>query len=113
MKGGNSMKTKTTETTKSSKKSPSNSYENYDAQLNEWAMRMGEFKTKLSALSAELQSEAAEKVLLLEAKYEDATDKMNDLKTMGLSAKDELKTGFEKAWKELLHAFDAAKKNFH
>jgi chromosome segregation ATPase len=109
------MKTKNTESKKSFKKvpPPTNSYENYDSQLNEWSQKLEEFKSKLTKLSAELQLEASQKIERLEKKYEDASEKMNDLKSKGLSAKDEVKTGFEKAWKELLQAFDAARKTFH
>ena len=92
---------------------PSNSYENYDAQLNEWSQKLGEFRSKLTRLSEELQLEATQKVERLEKKYEEATEKVNELKSKGLNAKDEVKIGFEKAWKELLQAFEAAKNTFH
>jgi predicted nuclease with TOPRIM domain len=92
---------------------PTNSYENYDAQLNEWSQKVGEFRNKLTKLNEELQIEATQKVERLEKKYQEVTEKVGILKSKGLSAKDEVKIGFEKAWKELIQAFDAAKKTFH
>jgi archaellum component FlaC len=97
------------------KKSPplSNSYENYDSQMNEWSQKLEEFKSKVSKLSSDLQSEATARVNELEKKYNEASKRIQDLKGKGMIAKDEMKVGFEKAWKELLQAFDAAKKTFH
>ncbi len=91
----------------------SNSYENYDTQMNEWSQKLEEFKSKVAKLGSELQTEASQKVTELEKKYSDASKRMTDLKDKGLIAKDEMKVGFEKAWKELLQAFEAAKKTFH
>lgn len=100
---------------KSSKKvpPPSNFYENYDAQLNEWSQKLNEFRKQLTQLGSELQMEASQKIERLEKKYDEASSKISDLKSKGLNAKDELKIGFEKAWKELIQAFDEAKKTFH
>jgi chromosome segregation ATPase len=100
---------------KSLKKSPppTNFYENYDAQLSEWSQKLEDFKGQLTKLSSDLQLEATQKIERLERKYGEAHQKMSDLKSKGLNAKDELKIGFEKAWKELIQAFDEARKTFH
>lgn len=92
---------------------PSNNYANYDAQLTEWSLKLKEFKSKLGELSNEFRSEAKSTLDTLEEKYNDASMKIEELKAEGLIAKDDLKTGFENAWKELLQAFETAKKNFH
>lgn len=92
---------------------PSNSYQNFDSQLSEWSQKLDEFKVKLNQLGEDIQIEATQKIEDLEKKYNTATEKMTDLKSKGLLAKDEMKTGFEKAWKELLQAFESAKKTFH
>lgn len=100
---------------KSSKKNPppTNFYENYDAQLSEWSTKLTEFREKLNRVSKDLHAEAAQKIERLEKKYSEAIQKMHELKSKGLPAKDEVKIGFEKSWKELLQAFDAVKKTFH
>ncbi len=108
-------KTSTPKEKKSSKKTPpiSNSYENYDSQMNEWSQKLDEFKSKVTRLRSDLQTEASARVNDLEIKYSEAANKMQKLKDKGVLAKDEMKIGFEKAWKELLQAFEAAKKTFH
>ncbi len=111
------MKTKTTETSDKTTSHitppPTNSYENFDSQLNEWSKKLDEFKHKLTRVGSDIQNEAKQKIEDLELKYKTASEKINDLKDKGLFAKDEMKTGFEKAWKELLQAYESARKTFH
>jgi hypothetical protein len=104
------MKTKSNETPHTP---ITNSYVNFDSQLNEWSQMLTEFKGRLTEVSADIQNEASQKIEDLEKKYNTASEKMNDLKSKGLLAKDEMKIGFEKAWKELTQAFESAKKTFH
>lgn len=90
-----------------------NSYVNFDIQFHEWSQKLAELKHKLAEVSEDIQNEATQKIEDLEKKYNTASEKMNDLKSKGLLAKDEMKTGFEKAWKELSQAFESVKKTFH
>ncbi len=84
----------------------SNYYVNYDAQLVEWSLKLKDFKSKLHEVHQELQAEAQSKLEEFETKYEEASRRIDELKREGLIAKDEIKTRFENAWKELLAAYE-------
>jgi len=92
---------------------PSNYYANYDAQLTEWSQKLKEFKSNLDKINKEFQAEAKSTIDNLEEKFNEASYRIEELKGEGLIAKDDIKTKFESAWKDLLSAYESAKKTFH
>ena len=86
--------------------------EKIETQVKEWAAKIDALKSKAEKTRAEAQTLYLQQLETLRVKLEEARHKLKDLKESGGGAWGELKTGIDKALKELKEAFGRAKTKF-
>ncbi len=86
--------------------------EKLDAQLDEWNAQIALLKAKADKVKAEAKVEYYKTIEALQHKQDGAWEKLNELKTAGDEAWDDLKIGAGKAWAEVEAAFHEATSKF-
>jgi predicted nucleic acid-binding Zn-ribbon protein len=84
-------------------------YEKLDQQLREWGIQIDVLKARAAKAKDELKAEYEQLIANLTNKSGEAQKKLSELKKAGAEAKEDLKVGIEKAWKDLSQAIDKAK----
>ena len=86
--------------------------EKMEAQLKEWQAKIDELTAKAQQASADAKLQYKKQMDVLRPKLEAAQQKLQELKTSGKNAGDNIKTGMEAAWNELKTAWDKAVAQF-
>jgi uncharacterized protein YfiM (DUF2279 family) len=86
--------------------------EKIDAQLKEWSAQIALLKAKADNAKADAKIEYYKTIEVLQRKQNEAKAKLQELRTAGDEAWDDLKAGSEKAWAEIKTAFHDATSRF-
>ena len=86
--------------------------EKYDAQLREWSAEIVLFNAKADKAKAEAKIEYYKTIETLQGKHDAARTKLQELKTAGDDAWEDLRTGAEKVWTEVKSTFNSAASRF-
>ena len=86
--------------------------EKYDAQLKEWSAEIALLKAKADKAKAEAKIEYYKTIETLQAKQDAARMKLQELRTAGDDAWEDLKKGAENVWTEVKTAFQSATSRF-
>lgn len=86
--------------------------EKLDAQLEEWNAQIALLKARADKARAEAKIEYYKTIEALQGKQDEAVTKLQELKTAGDEAWEDLVTGAEKAWDEVKAAFHSAASKF-
>ena len=86
--------------------------EKLNAQLKEWSAQIALLKAKADNAKADAKTEYYKTIDVLQHKQNEAKVKLQELKTAGDEAWDDLKAGAEKAWAEVKTAFHDAASRF-
>jgi len=86
--------------------------EKLDAQLEEWNAQIALLKSRAAKGKAEVKIEYIKTIESLQRKRDEASVKLDELKSAGDEAWEDLKTGAEKAWAEVKTAFHDAISKF-
>ena len=86
--------------------------EKYDAQLKEWSAEIALLKAKADKAKAEAKIEYYKTIEILQAKQDAAGTKLQELRTAGDDAWEDLKAGAENVWTEVKTAFQSATSRF-
>lgn len=79
--------------------------EKLDAQVKEWSAEIALLKAKAENAQADVKVECVTKIDALQQKSDIAKAKLHELKGAGDETWEDLKTGVQKAWKEVNNAF--------
>ena len=71
------------------------------SKLDEWNAEIDRLEMQKENIRAELRSEYEHQLAELRAERDKIAEKMSNLQNAGDSAFDEVKSGFDRAWKEL------------
>jgi predicted nucleotide-binding protein (sugar kinase/HSP70/actin superfamily) len=96
-------------------KDTSNAYEDMiDAQLKEWSAQIAllTLKFKADRTKAEVKIDYYKIIDAVQRKQEEARTKLQELKTAGDEAWEDVKKGAEKAWSEVKTVYHDAKSRF-
>jgi len=83
-----------------------------EAQLKEWAAKIGELMAKAEKAKAEATIEYQRQIKELQAKQAAAQEKLEELRKAGEGAWEDLRAGLETAWDDLKSAFNNAVARF-
>ena len=86
--------------------------EKLDAQLKEWSAQIALLKAKADGARADLKIDYYKTIEALQRKNDEARKKLQELKTAGDGAWEDLTIGAEKAWSEVKAAFHEATSRF-
>ena len=86
--------------------------EKLDAQLKEWSAELALLKAKADKAKADAKIEYYKTIEALQGKQNDAKAKLQELKTAGDDAWEDIKKGAEKAWAEVKTAYHDATSRF-
>lgn len=86
--------------------------EKLEAQLKEWATQIALLMAKADKAKAEAKIDFYKTIDALQHKQEEARTKLNELKTAGDEAWEDVKKGAEKAWAEIKIAYKDATSRF-
>jgi hypothetical protein len=86
--------------------------EKFDAQLKEWNAQIALLKAKADNAKADAKIEYYKTIETLQGKQNEASKKLQELKTAGDGAWEDIKTGAEKAWAEVKTAYHDASSRF-
>jgi hypothetical protein len=86
--------------------------EKLDAQLKEWSAQIGLLKAKADNAKADAKIDYYKTIDALQHKQEEARTKLQELKTAGDEAWEDVKKGAEKAWVEVKTAYRDATSRF-
>jgi len=86
--------------------------EKLDAQLEEWNAQIALLKARTAKGKAEVKIEYIKTIESLQRRRDEASAKLDELKSAGDEAWEDLKTGAEKAWAEVKTAFHDAISKF-
>lgn len=84
-------------------------YEKLDRQLREWGIQIDVLKARAARAKDELKAEYEQLIANLTNQSNEAQKKLAELKKAGAEAKEDLKDGIEKAWKDLSQAISKAR----
>ena len=83
------------------------------AQLDEWGSKIDTLKAKADKAEADIQLEYYEEIERLRTLQEEATLKLNELKSSSDDAWEDLKAGMDNAWDSLSNAVKSATSRFN
>ncbi len=86
--------------------------EKLDAQVNEWNAQITLLKAKAENAKADAKIDYYKSIEALEHKQGEAKAKLQELKTAGDEAWEDVKAGLEKAWAEVKTAYQDATSKF-
>jgi hypothetical protein len=86
--------------------------EKFDAQLKEWSAELALLNAKADKAKAEAKIEYHKTIETLQGKLDAARTKLQELRTAGDDAWEDLKKGAEKVWTEGKTAFQSAASRF-
>jgi len=86
--------------------------EKLDAQLKEWSAQITLLKAKADNAKADAKIEYYKTIEALQGKQNEARTKLQELKTAGDEAWEDVKKGAEKAWTEVKSAYHDATSRF-
>ena len=86
--------------------------EKLDAQLKEWSAQIALLKAKADGARADLKIDYHKTIEALQRKNDEARTKLQELKTSGDEAWEDLKIGAEKVWSEVKAAYHDASSRF-
>jgi hypothetical protein len=86
--------------------------EKFDAQLEEWSAEIALHNAKADKARAEVKIEYYKMIETLQGKQDSARLKLQQLRTAGDDAWEDLKTGAENVWTEVKNAFQSAATKF-
>jgi hypothetical protein len=86
--------------------------EKLDAQLKEWSAQIALLKAKADNAKADAKVEYYKTIEALQSKQNEAKTKLQELRTAGDEAWEDIKKGAEKAWSEVKAAYHEASSRF-
>jgi hypothetical protein len=76
-----------------------------EGELKRWAAKLGELRSRGHTVGGELNLDYHQRLDEMEAKYDAAETKLDELKTAGSARWETFRSGIESAWGELEDAF--------
>jgi hypothetical protein len=86
--------------------------EKMDARLREWQAKIDELKARADQAGAEQKMAYYEQIESLRARQQKAQAQLNELRSAGEDAWEDVKAGVELAWQDLQEAFGRASEKF-
>lgn len=86
--------------------------EKVKAQLDRWNAEIDKLEARVRAVQADHKAEMEKQIADLRARRNQAIEKMKEAQQSSDAAFDEMRDGFEKAWKEVSLSFDRAMSYF-
>jgi uncharacterized coiled-coil DUF342 family protein len=83
-----------------------------DARLREWQAKIDELKARADQAGAEQKLEYYEQIESLRARQQKAREQLDELRSAGEDAWEDVKAGVELAWQDLQDAFQRAAAKF-
>jgi uncharacterized coiled-coil DUF342 family protein len=84
-----------------------------DARLREWQANIDALRARADQVGAEQRIKYYEEIESLRTKQQRVHEKLEELRTAGTDAWEEVKTGVEVAWSDLQDAVQRARDKFH